>query len=125
MTDILERLAKPAMWLSHEALLAERADAAAEITMLRARLQAQETPLPANTGAAWEPTHRHMKRGSSYRVLHEDVTLQSSAGAITEGARLVIYEGVDGQAWAREETEFHDGRFETLATSIDMSAASE
>jgi hypothetical protein len=31
-----------------------------------------------------------------------------------DGALLVLYRGEDGKMWARQEHEFHDGRFEPL-----------
>jgi hypothetical protein len=63
---------------------------------------------------------RHVKRGTEYEVLHEGVQLQVAthkrllddwALALVEGDKLVVYRGDDGKLWAREESEFRDGRF--------------
>lgn len=60
----------------------------------------------------WNPTHRHKKRGTTYRI-EGFAGLQSSA-PIAEPTKLVIYRGEDGQLWARPIDEFLDGRFEKL-----------
>jgi hypothetical protein len=60
------------------------------------------------------PRHvRHLKRGSDYDVLLEEVNVQC-AKPINEGDLLAVYVEDDGKAWARPKTEFNDGRFETL-----------
>ncbi|MFG1255930.1 hypothetical protein V5F79_01295 [Xanthobacter flavus] len=66
------------------------------------------------------PTHRHVKRGSEYRVIGE-AEAQVSTGdyrpdwtierLIADGDRLTIYQGADGKLWARFTDEFNDGRF--------------
>lgn len=71
------------------------------------------------------PTHRHLKRGSEYRVIGE-AEAQVSTGdyrpdwtierRIADGDRLTVYQGTDGKLWARFSDEFNDGRFESLPT---------
>ncbi|MFG1246748.1 hypothetical protein [Xanthobacter flavus] len=66
------------------------------------------------------PTHRHVKRGSEYRVIGE-AEAQVSTGdyrpdwtierRIADGDRLTVYQGADGKLWARFSDEFNDGRF--------------
>jgi len=58
------------------------------------------------------PVWRHKKRGTLYREV-ATATLQAGA-AVYEGAQLVIYQGEDGQYWARPIDEFLDGRFEGI-----------
>lgn len=60
--------------------------------------------------------YRHVKRGTVYTVVGE-AELQTATGALVDGSALVVYRGEDGKLWAREEGEFHDGRFEALAAS--------
>lgn len=59
-----------------------------------------------------QPTHRHVKRGTLYRVTGTG-QLQAAA-PVVEGARLVHYVGENGDAWCRPYDEFFDGRFEEL-----------
>lgn len=54
--------------------------------------------------------YRHVKRGTEYEVIGL-ASLQIATGDLVDGSSLVIYRGEDGQLWAREEGEFHDGRF--------------
>lgn len=69
---------------------------------------------PVNDGE-WRPTHRHNKRGSTYRVVG---TASLQAGApVEEPTELVIYQGEDGRLWARPEDEFNDGRFTALSAA--------
>ena len=74
----------------------------------------------------WKPTHRHFKRGTSYRVLGDatfqlakpwhgldEVTIPSSL--ICEGHMVRVYQSEDGALYARFPEEFDDGRFEVIA----------
>lgn len=61
----------------------------------------------------WRPTHRHLKRGSSYQQIGL-ASLQCSEPC-AETAVLVIYRCDDGKLWARPHDEFNDGRFEAIA----------
>jgi len=60
---------------------------------------------------AWTPTHRHVKRGSTYVVMAEG--LMSIDGDL-DHEKMVIYRGENGQWWVRPKYEFDDGRFEAL-----------
>ncbi len=79
-------------------------------------LSAAPTPPDAGSGSdgAGE-RYRHVKRGTVYEVIGTG-ELQTASGALVDGSAMVIYRGEDGRLWAREEGEFHDGRFEALAT---------
>lgn len=58
---------------------------------------------------------KHVKRGTIYgEVCRAELQMAQMAFDVVEGATLVIYEGADGKLWAREETEFEDGRFDDL-----------
>ena len=59
------------------------------------------------------PTHRHLKRGTTYRVLGE-ARAQCSTRPIVDGEMLVLYRGEDGVASVRVRDEFEDGRFEEI-----------
>lgn len=54
--------------------------------------------------------YRHVARGTVYTVV--GFAEIQSAGWATEGSELVIYRSDDGKLWARERSEFADGRFE-------------
>jgi hypothetical protein len=64
----------------------------------------------------WNPTHRHLKRGSTYIVIGRG-ELQTSS-ELPDGADLIIYQGEDGKLWARPTHEFEDGRFEVVPRPI-------
>jgi len=75
--------------------------------MARAVLSASQ-PAPS----PWRPTHRHVKRGSTYQVIGE-AELQAT-DPVCEGTVLTVYKAEDGKLWVRPTYEFKDGRFETL-----------
>jgi hypothetical protein len=54
--------------------------------------------------------YRHIKRGTVYTVIGV-AELQMRADLV-DGSELILYQGEDGKLWAREVTEFTDGRFE-------------
>jgi len=54
---------------------------------------------------------RHLTRGSSYDVIAEEASVQTSK-PIVEGDRVAVYLGDDGGTWVRPVGEFNDGRFE-------------
>lgn len=58
--------------------------------------------------------YRHLKRGSVYTLIGIAEIQNSSAEPLAEGARIAVYEGANGQLWARPRAEFFDGRFEPL-----------
>ena len=59
---------------------------------------------------------RHVKRQSEYTVAPMTFELQSSAGPVPEGTKLVMYVTVDStiKGYARPVNEFNDGRFEKV-----------
>lgn len=61
--------------------------------------------------------YRHVKRGTVYELVGRASLQNANQAMLAEAACLVIYRGDDGNLWAREESEFNDGRFEPLATS--------
>ncbi len=114
---------------AREALAAADAVAAPapEITRLRAEVASLRASLgqaPAREGA--EPIGcpvpgacsaagglvRHKKRGTTYTVLGE-AGLQTEQPLVA-GDRLVVYQGLTGDLWARPPHEFEDGRFEDV-----------
>lgn len=60
----------------------------------------------------WQPTHRHVKRGTEYREVARG-KLQTD-NPLTDYAELVAYHDHDGNWWFRAPSEFDDGRFTTL-----------
>ena len=68
---------------------------------------------PAPNG--WQPTYRHKKRGTTYRV--EGIASLQTASPCEETAVLVIYRGEDGKLHARPHDEFYDGRFEATSAA--------
>lgn len=59
---------------------------------------------------------RHKKRGTIYEVIGT-VTLQCSPFAdLSDDEELLLYRDDGGRLWARRAEEFHDGRFEKVAT---------
>ncbi|MDE2106736.1 MAG: hypothetical protein KGL39_56500, partial [Patescibacteria group bacterium] len=56
---------------------------------------------------------RHKKHGGVYTIL--GIAELQMATDLVDGAMLAIYVGSDGKWWARQEDEFHDGRFDELA----------
>lgn len=60
---------------------------------------------------------RHVKRGTTYRVLFEAAKASSVIAALDD-MTMVVYQGeADGLVWVRPATEFFDGRFEALSPS--------
>jgi hypothetical protein len=70
--------------------------------------------LTSGATGGFNPTHRHVNRGTDYEVIGH-AELQSACPVDpTEGDELVIYRGEDGKLWARVDHEFNDGRFKPL-----------
>lgn len=61
----------------------------------------------------WAPTHRHKKRGTTYKVLGS-AEIQTAQG-LSDGEAAVVYQDEEGKLWCRALGEFKDGRFEELA----------
>ncbi len=60
---------------------------------------------------------QHKKRGTTYRILHDNVLLQCSTAPDFEedlkGATWTVYQSTEtGAVYVRLTKEFHDGRFE-------------
>lgn len=66
------------------------------------------------TDGGWEPTHRHVKRGSDYQAMGTAHVQISTDDPIQEDDVLMIYRDKAGQLWARRDSEFFDGRFAPL-----------
>lgn len=60
----------------------------------------------------WQPTHRHKKRGTTYRL--DGYGELQTAAPIGDYAKVAIYRAEDGKTWVRPVSEFNDGRFEAL-----------
>lgn len=59
--------------------------------------------------------YRHKKRGTIYEVVgRAELQLSNVDRALEEGDVIVFYKDDHGNLWAREESEFDDGRFESL-----------
>lgn len=116
----------------HAAGEAELARIWTKIEAIRAKQAAKPTgsALPQAWSVAakdWRPTHRHVKRGSTYRLIGEaeaqvsspsyEVFTSSPYRPLREGDRLAVYEAEDGKLWVQLADEFGDGRFEALPTS--------
>lgn len=80
--------------------------------LLEANNREVERRRAAEAATAFQPTHRHVKRGSLYQELGPGL-LQTDE-SLVDNARLVIYRGTLGDLWARREAEFDDGRFERV-----------
>jgi len=78
--------------------------------LYRAALAALPLPEPV----AWQPTHRHIKRGSTYSAIGPAL-LQASAPCV-EPDEMMVYRAESGELWVRPLAEFTDGRFEALTT---------
>jgi len=81
-------------WFDVERLVADR---------MRRALEAAE--------AVWEPTHRHIKSGGFYRVLHKGF-MEADLSPV------VIYTDIVGHVWVRPAAKFDDGRFEPLPAPL-------
>lgn len=79
---------------------------------VEAALEQVKDKMPARVGR----TYRHLKRGTSYRVVGEAL-LQISTEQLKDGDSVTVYQGEDGKLFVRGTDEFHDGRFEEVVKS--------
>lgn len=92
-----------------DAMATELADLfLAEIRTLRE----DKAALAAEVERAWRPTHRHIKRGTEYRLIATG-RLQTEESC-EDMRNVAVYLAHDGRYWVRPVSEFIDGRFETL-----------
>lgn len=68
----------------------------------------------------WQPTHRHVKRGTEYQKLG-DAQVQCEDG-LTDYELATVYVGSDGEIWVRRKSEFEDGRFVPLPAATTPEA---
>ena len=69
--------------------------------------------------ASWQPSHRHVKRGTDYVVVGQ-ATIQDSTGSyLGEACPVTVYRNKDGRLWVRATDEFNDGRFVALPAAPD------
>lgn len=68
-------------------------------------------PGRADEIVAWKPTHKHVKRGTFYRVLSEGHLQMEGPN---DNAQMIVYEDETGYVWVRPKSEFFDGRFEPV-----------
>jgi hypothetical protein len=62
---------------------------------------------------------RHIKRGSTYRVLGKG-KIQVSGNPLVDYAEVVVYASDEtGDIWIRPIDEFEDGRFEKIASEAN------
>lgn len=78
-----------------------------------AALPALSAP-PAPVVDGWKPTHRHVKRGTLYRLVSSAV-LQTEH-PVGDNEFLALYQDEHGLYWVRPADEFKDGRFALLSS---------
>ena len=93
----------------------ERADALEAADAILTALESRPAPT--------EERYRHKQRGTFYDVI--GVARLQAGQPQMEKAALTIYRGDDGKLWARNTAEFHDGRFEKVATETQPVAGGE
>jgi len=86
-----------------------------EIAVRHALAALESRPAPT------EERYRHKKRGTCYTLIGEG----RGQGIIGDEDQVTIYRGDDGAFWVRRSFEFHDGRFEQIATDTTPSRDEE
>lgn len=66
--------------------------------------------------ALWQPTHRHVRRGSLYQKIGNAQLQIDKPRQFSDYAYMIVYRGEDGFLWVRPVDEFIDGRFAELPT---------
>jgi hypothetical protein len=75
---------------------------------------APETEATCSDGV-WQPTHRHVKRGTLYELLGLGMLqIEPGASPLQDYDRLAVYWDEKGGLWLRPADEFFDGRFEEV-----------
>lgn len=90
------------------------ADLCAAVDQLRDALNAQALELHNIQASMAQMTHRHVKRGTLYRLIGKGRAQTDTP--LEDYAEVAIYRGAEGDLWARPVTEFEDGRFEAVRT---------
>lgn len=70
--------------------------------------------------ALWQPTHRHVKRGTDYQVI--GVGFLQIENAELDNKPVTIYKGQCGYLWVRPIDEFNDGRFTAAVPAVQENA---
>jgi hypothetical protein len=71
----------------------------------------------AHSAGVWQPTHRHVKRGTLYELLGLGMLqIEPGASPLQDYDRLAVYWDEKGGLWLRPADEFFDGRFEEIPT---------
>lgn len=70
--------------------------------------------------------YRHLKRGTLYRVLHDNVPMQNSADRRWDDEPVVVYQSMDSHAvYVRPTAEFYDGRFVAVPLEEQLKASQD
>ena len=98
----------------YDVLLKETQRERENCALAEARAKAAEEALASYLSEGL--THRHVARGTDYRVLGVAMLQQATHDfPLTEDANMVVYRGADGSLWVRSQWEFNDGRFVELS----------
>jgi hypothetical protein len=121
--DLLDRLMKEVFYITDDGAICwpfiedtplhkEKPKLAKALLAIYGNADQQQRDAPQTTAPRW----RHKKRGTTYTVVGE-CQVQAEE-PLTDYEIAVVYRSeADGSLWVRRRSEFHDGRFETLALS--------
>jgi hypothetical protein len=70
---------------------------------------------PQGVQETWMPTHRHVRRGSTYEVIGTALMQVASGIEVSDDEECTVYRGEDGRLWVRPTAEFNDGRFDDIS----------